>query len=321
MSRSLRDLSIRELETRYLSCKRVVSRSVVRRLRKDPRRGVQRICDILEARIRQERAENHRLRALLRHETLLWDRGLRLVAGVDEAGMGPLAGPVVAAAVIFDRDQTIEGVDDSKKLLPEARQELASRIRQEAVCWAIGRSSVREIRNFNIYHAGLLAMKRAIRNLPVRPEALLVDGRELAEVGLPQVRLVNGDQLSFAVASASILAKTERDRTMNRIDLVYPFYGLAGHKGYSTKAHQKALRRFGPSPIHRPFSRLWEICGERCSDQFLLWSFRTSRLRSADQAEALLREARGNCLGLLPGEKRRLELQIEARLSRLEASL
>ncbi|HKQ60441.1 MAG TPA: ribonuclease HII [Candidatus Polarisedimenticolaceae bacterium] len=192
-----------------------------------------------------------RLRSLLRRERELWERGIARVAGVDEAGMGPLAGPVVAAAAIFPPGVGLRGVDDSKRLTAERREELAVQIRASAVAWSVVRLEPAEIDRYNIYHAGLIAMRRAVDALAVPPEHLLVDGRRIPGLTLPQERLIKGDATCHAIAAASILAKTERDRLMAGFEQEYPGYGFAEHKGYATAAHRAALRLLGPSPIHR----------------------------------------------------------------------
>jgi ribonuclease HII len=164
-----------------------------------------------------------------------------LVAGVDEVGRGPLAGDVVAAAVILDPENPIEGLDDSKKLTEKRREKLFVEIQQRALSWSIARAGVQEIDELNILHASLLAMKRAVESLHTQPEHVLVDGN----------RVVKGDSRVKAIAAASILAKVTRDREMVEMETVYPGYGFAGHKGYPTKVHMEALDKLGPTPIHR----------------------------------------------------------------------
>jgi len=205
-----------------------------------------------------------RLRRLLRRERELWAAGRERVAGVDEAGMGPLAGPVIAAAVIFAPGEGLRGVDDSKRLTPERRAELAERIRERALAWGVARVDPAEIDSINIYQAGLLAMRRAVEGLALAPDYLLVDGRLVPGVAAEQERVVRGDASCHAIAAASILAKTERDAVMVRYDREYPGYGFAAHKGYATAEHRAAIRRLGKSPIHRasftllPQPRLWD---------------------------------------------------------------
>ncbi len=174
-----------------------------------------------------------------------------LLAGVDEVGRGPLAGDVVAAAVILNPSKPIVGLDDSKKLSEKKREALYDEIKSKARCWSIARASVEEIDQINILQASLLAMKRAVDGLSVMPEYVLVDGNRLPNWDYPSRAVVKGDSRVAAIAAASILAKVERDREMQHLDSVYPGYGLGAHKGYPTKAHQAALQALGPSPIHR----------------------------------------------------------------------
>lgn len=175
----------------------------------------------------------------------------RLLAGVDEVGRGPLAGDVVAAAVILDPDRPIAGLDDSKKLTEKKREALFPLIQQQALAWSVARASVQEIDQINILHASLLAMKRAVDGLSSRPEHVLVDGNRLPAWHYSAEAVVKGDSRVQAIAAASILAKVVRDREMVAMDNLYPGYGFAGHKGYPTKAHREAIERLGVSPIHR----------------------------------------------------------------------
>jgi ribonuclease HII len=175
----------------------------------------------------------------------------RLHAGVDEAGRGPLAGPVIAAAVILDPAQPIEGLADSKLLSPARREALAVLIRARACAWSVGRAEVEEIDRLNILQASLLAMARAITALSPRPELVLIDGNQLPESDCPARAIVGGDALVPAISAASILAKVARDQEMVEMDRLYPGYGFARHKGYPTRGHLAALDRLGISAIHR----------------------------------------------------------------------
>lgn len=178
-------------------------------------------------------------------------RGIRLVAGVDEVGRGPLAGPVVAAAVILDPARPIEGLADSKKLSEVRREALAPIIRERALAWALGRAEVEEIDSINILHASLLAMRRAVLALSTTPEFALIDGNRCPELPCPAEAVVKGDSRVAAISAASIIAKVARDHEMVELDRRYPGYGLAGHKGYPSPAHLAALERLGVTPIHR----------------------------------------------------------------------
>jgi len=173
------------------------------------------------------------------------------IAGVDEAGRGPLAGPVVTAAVILDPLRPVDGVADSKCLTARRREQLAEVIREDALAWALGRAEAAEIDTLNILQATLLAMRRAVAALARSPSLVLVDGNRCPEFGCPAVALVGGDRRVAAISAASILAKVARDREMEMLDTRFPGYGLARHKGYPTAAHRAALIRLGPSPVHR----------------------------------------------------------------------
>lgn len=173
------------------------------------------------------------------------------IAGVDEVGRGPLAGPVVTAAVVLDRRSPIDSLDDSKKLSEKKREALAGIIQERALAWALGRAEVEEIDRLNILQATLLAMQRAVLALPVTPDLALIDGNRCPQLPCRAEAIVQGDGRVAEISAASILAKVSRDREMQALDRLYPGYGLAGHKGYPSKAHIEALYRLGPSPIHR----------------------------------------------------------------------
>jgi len=184
------------------------------------------------------------------------------LAGVDEVGRGPLAGPVVAAAVILDPQRPLEGLKDSKQLSERRREELDAQIRERALAWALGRAEVHEIDRINILQASLLAMQRAVAALTVAPELVLVDGNRCPRLDYPSQAVVKGDALVPAISAASIIAKVARDREMVELDRRYPGYGLARHKGYPSKAHLSALQELGVTPVHRrsyaPVRRLLE---------------------------------------------------------------
>ncbi|KTD30632.1 MULTISPECIES: ribonuclease HII [Legionella] len=173
----------------------------------------------------------------------------RCIAGVDEVGRGPLAGPLITAAVILNKP--IEGVMDSKKLTAAKRKELVHKIKNEARCFAYGRAEVEEIDRLNIHHATLLAMKRAVEALTIQPDEVIVDGLFVPAIAMPCRAIVNGDNLENAISAASILAKVLRDEEMVSMDLLYPGYGFALHKGYATPMHRTALKEKGPCAIHR----------------------------------------------------------------------
>ncbi len=259
------ELSIEDIRRRYLENGEPVSSQILTRLQRDPRQGVRRLHAALKKRYERERDERLRLSAMRHFEQLLWKSGVRDIAGVDEVGVGPLAGPVVAAAVVFPPQTDIAGVDDSKKLDAATRTKLAVEIRAKASGVAVGVASVAEIDSLNIYHAALLAMRRALDALPLRPQHVLVDARTVPGVEVPQNTFNKGDGINFTIAAASIIAKTERDRMMETLDREYPGYGFATHKGYGTPEHRDALLRLGPSAIHRmSFPVIHELQGEYC---------------------------------------------------------
>jgi len=207
---------------------------------------------------------------LRRHEKPYRERGIALLAGVDEVGVGPLAGPVVAAAVIMPPDSAIRGVDDSKKVLKrELRRELAERIRAEAVAVGIGVAGPREIDRVNVYRATIAAMSRAVRRLDPGPDLLLVDARTVPGLAVPQEARVKGDAYFYQIACASLVAKDFRDTLMTRLDRRYPGYGFARHVGYGTPQHLEALHRLGPCWIHRRGYR--DVMAELQGDLAELW--------------------------------------------------
>jgi ribonuclease HII len=185
-------------------------------------------------------------------ERALQRRGIVLIAGIDEAGRGPLAGPVVAAAVIFLEHRRFHGLTDSKKLRPEFRAELFARITSAShVSWAVSVQNVATIDSINILRATHRAMREALSGLPSRPEHVLIDGLPVPNFPSPQTAVIRGDGLSLSIAAASVIAKVMRDRIMDKIDSLYPQYGFRRHKGYATPEHLAAMRKYGPSPLHR----------------------------------------------------------------------
>ncbi len=185
------------------------------------------------------------------YENEMHVKGYGTVCGVDEAGRGPLCGPVVAAACILPDGFFIEGLNDSKKLTPKKREELFDLITKNAVSYCVAEASVEEIDELNILEADLLAMRRAIDGLSVKADCALIDGNIARDFKIPAFAVIKGDSLSMSIAAASILAKVTRDRICTELDKLYPQYKIAKHKGYGTKLHIDALKQFGPSPIHR----------------------------------------------------------------------
>jgi ribonuclease HII len=185
-----------------------------------------------------------------------------LVAGVDEVGRGPLCGAVVTAAVILDPRRPIMGLNDSKKLTEARREMLYEEICEKALAWCIARAEVEEIDRLNILHATMLAMQRAVQGLSITPKLALIDGNRCPQLDVPSAPVIQGDAKVPAIAAASILAKVSRDREMSAFELIYPGYGMGGHKGYPTPVHLEALARLGPTPIHRrsfaPVRAAWQ---------------------------------------------------------------
>ena len=198
-----------------------------------------------------------RLRCTLKFEKRAWSMGARMVAGVDEVGRGSLFGPVVAAAVILRPEYRIRGLRDSKLLLADRREVLAERIREHCIAWSVAAVDAARIDQINIYHASRLAMREAVMSLQPAADHLLVDAMRI-DCDLQQQKIIHGDALSASIAAASIIAKVWRDRLVREWDPVFPLYGLASNKGYSTPRHLKALREHGPSPLHRQsFAPVW----------------------------------------------------------------
>lgn len=195
--------------------------------------------------------EEKRLEEMLKIENDLYEKGYKLIAGVDEAGRGPLCGPVVAAAVILPENYKIEGVNDSKKLSEKKRELLYDKIINEAVAVGVGISDVDVIEEVNILNATKMAMKEAISKLSVKPDFVLIDGNQMIDIDIEASTVVSGDAKSESIAAASIIAKVTRDRMLYDYDKVYPEYGFAKHKGYGTKAHIAAIKEYGLTPIHR----------------------------------------------------------------------
>lgn len=222
-----------------------------RKLGADPRAGARALVEQCERRIEAARLERRRLRKLFALRRRLQHEGARWVAGVDEVGMGPLAGPVVAAAVVLGEETHFPGLDDSKRVTRALREKLDTSIRASAVSCGIGVVSPEEIDRLNIYRAGLEAMRRAVLALATPPDHLLVDARRIPGVEAPQTALVHGDAIDANIAAASIVAKVHRDSLMRELDLRHAGYGFARHMGYATSAHLDALRELGPSPVHR----------------------------------------------------------------------
>lgn len=307
------DLSIEEIREQILQGNQPITAHFLNKLGRDPRQGVRKISEFLKKRYEKERAERLRILNMLNFERVLWKSGIQAVAGVDEVGIGPLAGPVVAAAVIFPPGSELAGVDDSKQLEPEQRVKLAAAIRQSATAIGVGLAEVSEIDHLNIYHAALLAMRRAIEALPLKPEHLLIDARVIPGISIPQNSFNKGDGINFSIAAASIIAKTHRDRLMQELEKKYPGYGFAQHKGYGTSEHQNAIRGLGPCPIHRlsfPFIR--ELCGE-FSELFYALKQQLQEVDSAAALHTFEKQLRERWSELDEKEQRKIRLMLSRR--------
>jgi ribonuclease HII len=254
---------IPELRARFIDRARPVPKGLVEALESDSRQGAHHLARQIRERWRKNRAEGQRLHNLLRFEIELWEQGFNSIAGVDEAGMAPLAGPVVAAACILPRNYKLRRLNDSKQVLDESiRVELARQIKGDAIAWSVGRAEVEEIDTLNIYHAGLLAMRRAVEGLASQPDFVLVDARRIPYCSAPQRGIIKGDALSASIAAASIIAKTTRDALMCELDSLHPGYNFSVHKGYPTPEHCRLLKELGAAPIHRrSFARVRQALG------------------------------------------------------------
>ncbi len=243
-----RELTVAEIAA-YLEARRRVPPSLLRKLARDSRASGHRLVQRYHALRAAARAEALRIRGLYREERRR-RRGGMIVAGVDEVGRGPLAGPVVAAAVILP-DRPLAGLDDSKRLRREDRERLDQEIRVRALAVAVGVASVEEIDRFNILEATRLAMRRAVDDLAPEPQFLMIDGRERLPGPHPHVTIIKGDASCACIAAASIVAKVARDQLMSALHAAFPRYGFDRHKGYATADHFAALDEFGPCPAHR----------------------------------------------------------------------
>lgn len=226
-------------------------RRIAAELTGDRRVGARALAARCRKRAAEIEREARRMERLLARRERLFTEGARCVAGVDEVGVGPLAGPVVAAAVVLPERPQLPGLDDSKRLAREARERLEALIREQAVAVAVAEVWVDEIDRRNIYQASLLAMRRAVEALAPPPDHVLVDARRIPGIAAVQTPIVGGDALDASIAAASIVAKVHRDAIMARLDGEYPGYGFARHMGYATREHLHALRRLGACPVHR----------------------------------------------------------------------
>ena len=253
----------------------------------DSRVGVRRLAVQARKQWARQRAEQARIKELLQFEQRLWGRGVERVAGVDEVGRGCLAGPVVAAAVVLPPNVELPGLNDSKKLSARKRETLNCAILAQALSTSIAKVEVQEIDQLNILQASLKAMREAIDGLEIVPNHILVDGHIRPGTSVEETALVDGDARSMSIAAASVLAKVYRDRLMVEFDETYPEYGFAGHKGYGSPDHLKALRLHGPSPLHRrTFAPVAQLLVPKRSEAYLTFA---DGLESADSPEKLER--------------------------------
>jgi len=321
MRGTLTQLSLKEIQDKYSDSNANVSPQILRKLQRDPRIGAQKLYKSLARRFEEQKSERNRLDAMLHFERLLWKAGIVHIAGVDEVGMGPLAGPVVAAAVVFPLNTEIDGIDDSKALDEPTRLRLDQEIRGKAAAIGIGIVEVEEIDRINIYHAGLRAMQVALEALSVMPQHVLVDSRTIPGVTQPQNSFDKGDGLNFSIASASIVAKIYRDRLMTEIDCLYPGYGFASHKGYATPEHQNAIRELGPCPIHRrSFDYIRELCG-KYSDLYYQLKERGAGISSRMEMNEWENTINSVCAELSEMENKKLHLMKNRLWKRLGRSI
>ncbi|HYG59844.1 MAG TPA: ribonuclease HII [Symbiobacteriaceae bacterium] len=220
-------------------------------LKNDPRGGAQKLVRLCQTRLDEWKREKERLGRMYSYERQVWAMGYRQVAGVDEVGRGPLAGPVVAAAVILPGELSLLGLEEVRRLTGKRRQELYEQIREKAVAVGIGMVHPEGIDEANVMMATYKAMVKAVTDLSVQPDYLLIDALHLPGVAQPQAPIAGGDGQSCSIAAASVVAKVIRDEYMIEMDKQYPQYGFASHKGYGTQEHRAALERYGPCPIHR----------------------------------------------------------------------
>jgi ribonuclease HII len=253
------------------------------RLEGDERAAARNLLAKFGKKVSRENGEIQRLEKLLVYEKEAWNKGFKFVAGVDEAGRGPLAGPVVAAAVVLAPGTVFTGLDDSKKLTAEKREELFPLIREKALSVAVGKASVEEIDKINIYRASRLAMERAVEALAQMPDCLLTDAMPLPKFSpIPVKPIIHGDSKSASIAAASIIAKVTRDKLMAELHQKYPLYGFSGHKGYGTELHLAALKTHGPCPEHRlTFGPVAELLAQKApGGPFGYWKEKLTRAQN-----------------------------------------
>jgi ribonuclease HII len=244
-------IKIEELKGILEDCDLIQFKALRLNLKDDSRINIQGLLEKKQRQYNKEAKaqEEYNLRKI--YENKLQKDNYKFIAGMDEVGRGPLAGPVYTAAVIMDLNNDVIGIRDSKKLSKEQREYLSEEIKQKCICYSIGIASEEEIDNINILNATKLAMKRAIAGLSIKPEYILIDALKLEDVDIPQISIIKGDDLSISIGAASIIAKVARDKFMDEVSLKYPGYYFEKNKGYGTGEHIEAIRKYGPCPIHR----------------------------------------------------------------------
>jgi ribonuclease HII len=248
---NIKKMSLKQLQDLLIERGPEVYPDVIRALESDPRGGAQKLVRLCQSKLDEVDRERERIGRMFSYERQVWAMGYKFVAGLDEVGRGPLAGPVVAAAVVLPGELMLPGLDDVKRLSPKRRQELYELIKREAIAIGIGMVHPSGIDEANVTMATYKAMVKAVAQLHIAPDYLLIDALHLPNVTQPQAPIVDGEGQSCSIAAASIVAKVVRDEQMIEMDRLYPVYGFANHKGYGTQEHRDALERFGPCPIHR----------------------------------------------------------------------
>ncbi|ADL13166.1 ribonuclease HII [Acetohalobium arabaticum] len=282
-----------ELEKMELTA---VSEELLAELTADSRKGVQQLAKRYQRKKQRVAQKKEKFREMKQFEDDLANRGYQLIGGVDEAGRGPLAGPVAAAVVILPEDIWMPGLNDSKQLSEAKREEFFAKLQEEAVDIGVGLVDSDRIDEVNIRNANYQAMREAISNLEQTPDYLLVDGEEIPEIGIEQRRLVDGDQRSVSIAAASIIAKVTRDRMLVEYDQEYPEYNFVQHKGYGTADHIAALEEHGPCPIHRySFSKVREAA---LGEDYYLFEEGLKQADSIDELESIAASVK-ECVDLL----------------------
>lgn len=251
MRMNIKKLSLKQLQTLIHDRGPEVWTEVIEILGTDPRGGAQKLVKLCQTRLEEHKRERERIGRMFSYERQVWAMGYRFVAGLDEVGRGPLAGPVVAAAVILPKEVVLPGLEDVRRLTPKRRQELCGEIKKLALGIGIGMVHPEGIDEANVMMATYKAMVKVVQALEPQPDYLLIDSLHLPGVSQPQAPIAGGDSQSCSIAAASVVAKVTRDDYMVEMDKLYPQYGFASHKGYGTLEHREALERHGPCPIHR----------------------------------------------------------------------